>query len=111
PVLGSRLGPLDALDAHEALLVIATVAIWMFGMGTFAAQVLVALSAPGPAVRAAWLSVAVLVTVSGIASLVSGPSGSAAWSLVAASAAFAFVAVRAADRAFRHADLTFYRTM
>jgi len=108
---GTSVGMLRALHGHTALLLITTVAMLMFGLGTFAAQILLALSAPGPALRAAWTAVAALVAVSGVTSLTSTPTDAALLALLAASAVFGSMAVLAADRAFQRADLTYYRTM
>jgi hypothetical protein len=109
--LGRGVGMLGALHSHEGVLITATIAMLLFGVGTFAAQVLLALSSPGPALRAIWAALGVLVAMSGVMSLTSTPTEAAVWSLLAASAVFGSIAVLAADRAFQQADLTYYRTM
>jgi hypothetical protein len=111
PLAGQGLAVLRPLGDSRGLLVAVSVASGLVGIGAFGAQVLLALSAPGPAVRAAAAGCAAFVASSGVASVWASPTVAAALGMTGGAAVFAVAATLAADRAFANADLTWYRTM
>jgi hypothetical protein len=111
PILGAHVSSLRPLGHERGLLAIASVGFDLLGIGAFAAQILLSLSAPRAALEGACLGLVALVVGSGLGSMAFDSTQAAALGLVASTAAFAWWAVRAADAAFRSADLTWYRTM
>jgi hypothetical protein len=100
------------LFAHHLVLrsecALAMVAI---GLASFASQLLLALSQPRVPLVGASTGAGSFVVASALASAWCSAQNAAGVGLLVGSALFAIVAIVGAERAFRRADLTYYRTM